>query len=231
MANALPSESGVEGSILRWLDGLGWETHGIDGGEGVQVLDGTYDRSTNEVVYWDLLREQVAAINEEITEVNVDRFLTSLRRDLDHENLIDGNRAFHRLLPAGKKFNAKHSNGTTKPTYVQLIDFEDTESNTFHAANQFRVSRTHSIRPDVSLFVNGIPLVTMELKSLTQDNDYYDAITDLHGYEADVPGYSSPVSLMSLPTPPSSATEPSVPRPRFTIPGVMPHRSSTTMTR
>ena len=183
MANALPSEGGVEGSILRWLDGLGWETHGIDGGEGAQVLDGTYDRSTNEVVYWDLLREQVAAINEE----NVDRFLTSLRRDLDHENLIDDNRAFHRLLPAGKKFNAKHSNGTTKPTYVQLIDFEDTEINTFHAANQFRVSRTHSIRPDVSLFVNGIPLVTMELKSLTQDNDYYDAITDLHGYEADVP--------------------------------------------
>lgn len=187
MANHLPSEAGVEGSILRWLDGLGWETHGIDGGEGAHVLDDAYDRSTNEVVYWDLLGEQVAAINDDITENNVDRFLTSLRRDLDHDNLMDGNRAFHRLLRAGKKFNAKHSNGTTKPTYIQLIDFENPENNRFHAANQFRVSRAHSIRPDVSLFVNGIPIVTMELKSLAQNSDYYDAISDLHGYEADVP--------------------------------------------
>jgi len=55
--------------------------------------------------------------------------------------------------------------------------------------NQFSVSRGGTtIRPDVTLFVNGIPLVTMELKSLAQDNDYYDdAISDLHDYEEDVP--------------------------------------------
>lgn len=188
MADVLPREQGVERSILQWLDGLGWETYGQDDDWGATILDREYDRATSEVIYWEILREQVIAINDDITEDNVDSFLNSLRRDLDHDNLMDGNRTFHTLLRAGKKFGVKHdNNGTTKPTYIDLIDFEDPENNRLIAANQFRVSRTHSIRPDITLFVNGIPLVNVEVKSLAQDNDYYDAIDDLQKYEERVP--------------------------------------------
>jgi type I restriction enzyme R subunit len=188
MTEDLPSELGVEHSILSWLDGLSWETHGGDSSEwGATILDQRYDRSPNQIVYWDILREQVIALNDDITESNVDTFLNSLRRDLDHDNLMEGNQEFHQLLSRGKKFKAKHNNGTTKPIYIDLIDFEQPENNRFIAVNQFRVSRTHSIRPDIVLFVNGIPLATMELKSLAQNNDYYDAIDDLHDYEEDVP--------------------------------------------
>jgi len=188
MADALPREQGVERSILQWLDGLGWETYGQDDDWGATILDRKYDRGTSEVIYWNVLREQVITLNEDITEDNVDSFLNSLRRDLDHESLMAGNQAFHNLLRTGKKFNVKHeNNGSTKPTYIDLIDFEHPENNRLIAANQFRVSRTHSIRPDITLFVNGIPLVQFELKSLAQDNDYYDAIDDLHEYEDLVP--------------------------------------------
>lgn len=188
MGEVLPSEAGVERSILQWLDGLGWETYGQDDDWGATILDRKYDCATSEVIYWNILREQVIAINDDITEDNVDSFLNSLHRDLDHDNLMDGNRAFHTLLRAGKKFNVKHgNNGTTKPTYIDLIDFEDPENNRLIAVNQFRVSRTHSIRPDITLFVNGIPLVNFEVKSLAQDNDYYDAIDDLQEYEEHVP--------------------------------------------
>ena len=188
MADALPREHGVERSILQWLDGLGWETYGQDDEWGATILDREYDRGTSEIIYWNVLREQVISLNDDITEDNVDSFLNSLRRDLDHESLMAGNRAFHNLLRTGKKFNVKHeNNGSTKPTYIDLIDFEQPENNRLIAANQFRVSRTHSIRPDITLFVNGIPLVQFELKSLAQDNDYYDAIDDLHEYEDLVP--------------------------------------------
>jgi type I restriction enzyme R subunit len=188
MSETLPREQGVERSILQWLDGLDWETYGQDDQWGATVLDREYDRATSEVIYWDILREQVIALNDDITEDNVDSFLNSLRRDLDHESLMAGNRAFHNLLRTGKKFNVKHeNNGTTKPTYIDLIDFEHPENNRLIAANQFRVSRTHSIRPDITLFVNGIPLVQFEVKSLAQDNDYYDAISDLREYEEQVP--------------------------------------------
>lgn len=184
MADTLPREQSVERSILQWLDGLGWETYGQDDDWGATILDREYDRATNEVIYWNVLREQVIAINDDITEDNVDSFLNSLRRDLDHESLMAGNRAFHNLLRTGKKFNVKHeNNGSTKPIYIDLIDFEHPENNRLIATNQFRVARTHSIRPDITLFVNGIPLVQFEVKSLAQDNDYYDAIDDLREYE------------------------------------------------
>jgi type I restriction enzyme R subunit len=83
-----------------------------------------------------LPREQVIALNDDITGDNVDSFLNSLRRDLDHESLMASNRSFHNLLRTGKKFNVKHdNNGTTKPTYIDLIDFEQPENNRLIAAN------------------------------------------------------------------------------------------------
>ncbi|MBX0295431.1 type I restriction endonuclease subunit R [Haloarcula nitratireducens] len=182
-----PSEGGVERSLLSWLDGVGWETHGQDGDRGANVLDEAYERDSHEVIYWNLLKEQVVALNDAVTEDNVDKFVSSLRRDLDTENLMDGNRAFHQLLTKGKTFNVQHTDGSTETVYVDLIDHEDPENNRFHAVNQFSVSRETTIRPDVSLFINGIPLVTMELKSQTQDNDWHDAVSDLDAYEDDVP--------------------------------------------
>ncbi|EMA11297.1 type I restriction endonuclease subunit R [Haloarcula marismortui] len=183
----LPSEQGVEKSLLSWLDELGWETHGLDGLQGAAVLDERYSRSSADVVYWDLLVEQAINLNDAVTEDNVDRLVTVLRRDLDTDDLVAGNREFYKILTRGKQFQVEHADGSTEYIYVDLMDFQNLERNRFHAVNQFSVSRGTTIRPDVNLFVNGIPLVTMELKSLAQDNDYYDAISDLHNYEGDVP--------------------------------------------
>ncbi|QZX99391.1 type I restriction endonuclease subunit R [Halobaculum rubrum] len=184
---SIPSEGGVERSLLSWLDGVGWETHGQDGDRGANVLDEAYERDSHEVIYWNLLAEQVVALNDAVTEDNVEKFISSLKRDLDAENLMDGNREFHRLLTKGKTFSVQHDDGTTETIYVDLIDYENPENNRFHAVNQFSVSRETTIRPDVNLFVNGIPLVTMELKSRAQDNDWHDAVRDLKDYEEDVP--------------------------------------------
>ncbi|MGQ3327656.1 type I restriction endonuclease subunit R [Halorubrum sp. FL23] len=183
----IPSEGGVERSLLSWLDGVGWETHGLDGGRGAGVLDDAYERSNREVIYWDLLEDQIIALNEDVTEDNVEKFISSLKRDLDVEHLMDGNRAFHQLLTKGKSFNVQRDDGGSDTVYVDLIDHDNPEHNRFHAVNQFSVSRETTIRPDVTLFVNGIPLVTMELKSVAQDNDWHDAVSDLLAYEEDVP--------------------------------------------
>ena len=184
---SIPSEQGVERSYLSWLDELGWETHGQDGSRGASVLDAEYNRRSNEVIYWDLLAEQLVAINDPLTEENVDKFISSLKRDLDAEGLMDGNKAFHELLTKGKTFSVQQNGSTSRTVYIDLIDYENPENNRFHAVNQFSVSRETTIRPDVNLFVNGIPLVTMELKSVAQDNDWHNAVNDLQAYEKDVP--------------------------------------------
>jgi len=184
---SIPSEYGVERSLLSWLDGVGWETHGQDGDRGAKTLDDAYGRDSHEVIYWNLLAEQVVEINDAVTEGNVEKFIASLKRDLDADNLMDGNREFYQLLTKGKSFSVQSDDGTSETIYVDLIDYENPDNNRFHAVNQFSVSRETTIRPDVNLFVNGIPLVTMELKSLAQDNDWHDAVSDLLAYQEDVP--------------------------------------------
>jgi len=184
---SIPSEGGVERSLLSWLDGLGWETHGQGGDRGANVLDTKYERDSHEVIYWNLLAEQVIKLNDAITEDNVEQFLSSLRRDLDAENLMDANQDFYELLTKGKRFTVQRDKGGSDTVYVDLIDHDNPENNRLHAVNQFSVSLETTIRPDVNLFINGIPLVTMELKSLAQDNDWHDAVSDLKDYEDDVP--------------------------------------------
>ena len=146
---SVPNEGGVERSLLSWLDGVGWETHGQDRSPGADILDSEYDRRSNEVVYWDLLAEQVVELNDDVTTDNMEKFISSLKRDLDHENLLDGNQAFHELLTKGKTFSVQRADGVSKTVYVNLIDFETPENNRFHAVNQFSVSRGTTIRPDV----------------------------------------------------------------------------------
>jgi type I restriction enzyme R subunit len=198
----LPTEGGVERSVLRWLsnipglpDFLQWTVWDPEDGEGAAVLDNRYDRDKGEVIYWNLLREQLIQINEEVTEENAGPVITALRREMSHDGLMAGNKHLHRLLLEGQPFEPKRSNGTTKRSYARLIDFQHPERNRFDAASQMRVTRGHSIRPDVTLLVNGIPLVQMELKSLAQDNDYTDAIEDLGEYEEKVPRFFYPTLL------------------------------------
>ena len=74
MANAQPSEAGVQESVLQWLDSLGWETYD-DAKRGATVLDERHERQRSEVIYWDLLAEAVVDINDELTEDKVGRFL------------------------------------------------------------------------------------------------------------------------------------------------------------
>lgn len=182
MAN-LPSEAGVEYSILTWLDSLGWETYGHDRDRGAEILDREYERDYSEVIYWEILEEQLVELNEAITEDNVDRFTNSLRRDLAHDNLLEANQRFHKLLRNGKAFKVTQPDGSEEHVYIDLIDHDDPDNNRFIAANQFTVQQKETKRPDVNLFVNGIPLVTMELKGTAQDNNFYEAIEDLHELE------------------------------------------------
>jgi type I restriction enzyme R subunit len=179
------TESGVEADFLKWLDDEGWEVYGKGNQWGSEILDKKYGREREEVIYWGILKEKLIKLNDEITEENVDRFASSLKRDLSHDNLLKSNKKFHKLLRKGKKFTFKTESGSKKTKAIQLIDFENLEDNRFIAANQFRVrqAKGSTKRPDVNLFVNGIPLVTVELKSITQENDYYNAIEDIHEYE------------------------------------------------
>ncbi|MFP8958870.1 type I restriction endonuclease subunit R (plasmid) [Natrialbaceae archaeon A-CW3] len=189
------NEQKVEYALLDWLADAGWETYGgPDEPDGGVQLDAKYDRDDkSEVVYWELLREQLTAINEQVTDHNVDDVITSLRRDFAGDGLLEANRNVQELMQKGRQMTLSKSDGTSEKVIVDLIDFETPENNALIAANQFRVRQHELVIPDVVLFVNGIPLVVTELKSLTQDSTVADAIDDIHTYEEDAPRLFAPV--------------------------------------
>ncbi|ELY58347.1 type I restriction endonuclease subunit R [Natronolimnohabitans innermongolicus] len=183
------NEQKVEYALLEWLEDAGWESYGgPNEPDGCTQLDAKYDREDkSEVIYWELLRQKLIDLNDKVTDHNVDDVITSLRRDFAGDGLIETNRDVHELLQKGRQVTLSKSDGTSESVVVDLIDYENTENNSLIAANQFRVRQHELVIPDVQLFVNGIPLVVTELKSLTQDSTVTDAINDLDTYEDDAP--------------------------------------------
>src|SRR3989338_5968128 len=85
-------------------------------------------------------------------------------------DLLANNEAFHRLLTEGVKVR-RQQDGDERGDLVWLIDFAHPENNEFVVANQFTVIENHqNKRPDLVLFVNGIPLVVIELKNAIDEN-------------------------------------------------------------
>jgi type I restriction enzyme R subunit len=188
------NEQKVEYALLDWLADAGWDTYGgPDEQDGGVQLDAEYGRDDkSEVVYWELLREQLIALNEKVTDHNVDDVITLLRRDFAGDSLMETNRDVQDILQKGRQVNLSKSDGTSETVVVDLIDHETPKNNALIAANQFRVRQHELVIPDVVLFVNGIPLVVTELKSLTQDSTVTDAIEDIHAYEEDAPRLFAP---------------------------------------
>lgn len=133
------NEQKVEYALLDWLDDAGWETYGgPDERDGGVQLDETYGRDDHtEVVYWDLLREQLIALNDPVTDHNVDDVITALRRDFAGDNLLEVNHTVHQLLQKGRQVTVSQPDGTSKTAIVDLINHDEIDRNVFIAANQF----------------------------------------------------------------------------------------------
>ncbi len=125
--------------------------------------------SFGEVVLTDRLRAALMRINPSIPPDAREAALKQLV-NLHAPDLVAGNETFHRQLTENVKVNYR-KDGDVKGDYVQAIDFDHPERNEFLAVNQFTVIEGRANkRPDIVLFVNGIPLVVIELKNPADEN-------------------------------------------------------------
>jgi type I restriction enzyme, R subunit len=108
---------------------------------------------------------------------------------LNSPELLANNEAFHRMLTEGINVTYQ-KNGSSRGDLVWLIDFKHPEKNEFLAVNQFTVIENgNNKRPDIVLFVNGIPLVVLELKNAADENaTTYSAFKQLETYKVTIPG-------------------------------------------
>lgn len=165
------TEDKIEQSLLDTLAQLGWE---IVSGPTIGP-DGTMEREYTDVVLKRRLDIALARLNPDLTKEQRTVVIQQVTRTASHELLVD-NRDFHTLLTEGVNIEYRHSDGSIRTTQARLFDFKDPENNDFVAINQLTVIQNDiNRRPDVVLYVNGLPLVVIELKNAADSAANLDA--------------------------------------------------------
>ena len=126
-------------------------------------------KSRKEVILINRLKKKLADFNPHLTEESIDKAVRKITH-IHAESTFEANRIFHRNIISGVSIDQDIGARRQKQT-VYFIDFKNIEKNEFLVVNQFCV-RTHKIqdRPDIVLFINGIPVVVIECKSPVAKN-------------------------------------------------------------
>ncbi|MFH1527054.1 MAG: type I restriction endonuclease, partial [Bacteroidota bacterium] len=161
--------------------------YGPDISEGEQK-----EREYTEVILQGRLQKAVDAINVSIPADAQEEAVKKVMRAFS-VSLMDNNKAFHCMLTEGVDVKFNVGEGKSRTDKVWLIDFANPESNEFLAVNQFTVIENHNNkRPDIVLFINGLPLVVIELKNPVDENaDVKAAFNQLQTYKQLIPSLFS----------------------------------------
>lgn len=193
------SEDDVEQAMLQWLAGLGWATaHGPAISPPDSKTPGTERASYREVILSGRLRDAIARLNPHIPPAARD---DALRRVLapNVPGQVNANRQVYRWLVDGVPVEFQ-KDGETRGDRVRLLHPTDVSANDWLAVNQFSVQGPKlTRRPDVVLFVNGLPLVVVELKNPgDEDADIWAAYNQLQAYQQDIPDLFQPNALQII---------------------------------
>jgi type I restriction enzyme R subunit len=186
MGSAAFTESIVEKAALAWLENAGWPiAHGPDMAPDMPAAERT---DYGEVVLARRVHAALARLNPELPADALEDALRKLTRP-EGADLIQRNRALHRVLVDGVTVEYRDAEGAIRGAQARAIDFDDLAKNDLLAVNQFSVvENKHSRRPDVVLFVNGLPLAVLELKNAaSEDATVWTAFQQLQTYKAEVP--------------------------------------------
>jgi type I restriction enzyme R subunit len=180
------AESHVEEAALAWLAELGYGIANglVTGPDGSKPERAAY----SDVLLYERLRESIARLNPTLTHEAREE---ALRKLLQTETpvLVEENRRLHRHLIEGVPLEVSRADGSIAGEYVRIIDLDDPGNNDWVAVNQFTVIENRANRrPDVVLFVNGLPLGVIELKNPGDENATLDgAFNQLQTYKAQIP--------------------------------------------
>ena len=165
------NEEQLEDATLNIFEELGYER-----------LNGyNIDRDYHNIFMEDNLFDDLCRINKDFNDYQIQDAIKTLKT-LSHGNPVEDNKIFTRYLLEGVPIQVKTNNGYQFKN-VKLIDFDNINANHFQAINQYTIIEFDTKRPDIIVFINGIPLVVIELKTATnEDVKLEDAYTQLTGY-------------------------------------------------
>ncbi|HMV13283.1 MAG TPA: type I restriction endonuclease subunit R [Nitrosomonas sp.] len=180
------TESAIETLAIQLFEQLGYSAiHAPD-----ISPDGDHPERTryDEVLLTGRLTSALNRINPGMTDAVLHAALKEVER-IHSPELLNNNETFHRLLTEGVKVSTQHE-GNERGEIVWLIDFDTPDHNEFVVASQFTViENNQNKRPDLVVFVNGIPLVVIELKNAADENaTLQSAFKQISTYKQAIPG-------------------------------------------
>jgi type I restriction enzyme R subunit len=180
------TEDQLEQLCLEWFKDTGWDY--VCGYEIAPDGDHSERSDYRQIVLHDRLLSCLEVINPHIPVATLELVAIQVAKP-ETPILIKNNKAFHQLLLEGVKVEYKDKNDKEKTDYVQLIDFSNVDNNQFLVVNQYTISGTKGMRrPDVIVFVNGLPLAVLELKNPADNNaDIWSAFQQLQTYKDEIP--------------------------------------------
>ncbi len=157
------TESSLEVAIIEQLTELGYD-YAID------TDQWSLSRSLDSFINEELLLDRLTVINPGVKTDILEQAIAMLK-NIDNPSLFERNHIVHKWLTDGIQVEDYHSD--VNPL-IRFIDFDNIKNNVFQVANQLKFKESRNLRiPDVILFVNGIPLVIFELKSIEYDEDTF----------------------------------------------------------
>ncbi len=183
------SEDNIEQEICTRLSQpeYGWQRIACDPSiEGQNDVSKTGRSCVEECILPEVFRNALRRINPEIDKDILDEIVREYRKDYTGTDMVDTNYKFYNQIRNGIKVKTRKQNREDFDI-VRLIDFDNPKNNDFHCVNQMWIKgRFRYRRPDVLLFVNGLPLVFIELKNSTvKIEESYNK--NLISYRADIP--------------------------------------------
>jgi type I restriction enzyme R subunit len=190
--NLNSEDATTEKPALELLTNLGWEAL-----DAFAETDGTVPELSgreqlDEVVLVKYLRPALQKLNPGVPTEVIDSTIAELQRDRSTMTPVAANQEIYKLLKDGYKTTYQNDQGEQEPVTVYIVDMMNSENNTYTAISQFWIlGRLHKRRPDIIGFINGLPLVHIELKAPSEkatdafnDNirDYRDTIPQLFWY-------------------------------------------------
>ena len=155
------TEESFENVVIQYLKELNYDyIHGSN-----------LTRENKEVLLLKNLKTSLININKEIPESSIDYAIKKIQ-NFETNDVFTNNKLFHKYLTEGIEVT-DFIDGKTVYHTVKLIDFDNIKNNDFLAVNQLEIVEDDIKKiPDLIIYVNGIPLVCMELKSTSREEAY-----------------------------------------------------------
>ena len=184
------SENDIEQAILDKLKTKPFEYDMIvcdaDPNKRDDLNDGTARANKRECVLPEVLRQSLVKLNPHVAHDKIDSIVKQLRRDYTGTDMVAANYKLYQQIRNNIKITVR-KNGREDFDFVKLIDFEHPENNTFTAVSQMWIhGKVYYRRPDILIFINGLPMVFIELKnSIVKVEEAYNK--NLQDYKKDIP--------------------------------------------